>query len=126
MAQNVVLIRALAMRNWTKMPFGFAQKVRFRLEKRRSATEPEPVEFAFQFYTHDLYTFGQKPAHSFYTKWIILKRPSQTNPPTKSSVITLCLAWPFYICHAKNPQTKVRGSNFAQDVEYCQKIRNAH
>ena len=42
------------MRNWTKMPL-VCTKVRFRLEKRRSATEPEPVEFAFQFYTHDLY-----------------------------------------------------------------------
>lgn len=121
MAQNVVLIKGSGNAQLDQNALGFAQKVRFRLEKRRSATEPEPVEFAFQFYTHDLYTFGQKTCAQFLHEVDYFKKTFPNKPADEVIGYHAMSGLAFLYAMQKNPQTKVRGSNFAQDVEYCQK-----
>ena len=120
LAQNVALIKGSGNAQLDQNALGFAQRVRFRLEKRRSATEPEPVEFAFQFYTHDLYTFGQKTCAQFLKEVDYFKKTFPNKPADEVIGYRAMSGMAFLYAMQKNPQINVRGSTFAQDVEYCQ------
>lgn len=98
----------------------FAQKSKFRLEKRRSATELETVEVEFRFHTHTLLTYGQKTCRQFIQEVNYFKNTFPNKPADEVIGYHAMSGMAFIYAMQKTANAKYKGSSFAQDVEFCQ------
>jgi TonB family protein len=119
-AEQVVVVKSSGNPKLDQNALAFAQRVKFRLEKRRSATEPEPVEIDFQFYTQHLETFWQKTCGQFLKDVEYFKKTFPDKSANEVLGYRAMSGLAFLSAMQKNPQLAPSGNTFAQDVEFCQ------
>lgn len=120
-SEQVAVLKSSGNPQLDENALAFVQRVKFRLEKRRSATEPEPVELEFRFYTHYLESFWQKTCGQFIKDVEYFKKTFPAKPADEVFGYRAMSGFAFLAAIQKNPQLVPSGNTFAQDVEFCQK-----
>ncbi len=120
-AQQVVLVQGSGNAQLDQNALAFVQKTKFRLEKRRSATELEPLDIEMRFHTQTLETFGQKTCKQFIKEVDYFKRTFPNKPADQVAGYHAMSGMAFLYAMQRTDKVVPSSSTFAQNVEFCQR-----
>lgn len=117
---NIKLVESSRHPQLDQNALAVAQKTRFELQKRRSATDLEPIELNFSFYSHDLQTFGAKTCGQFLKEVDYFRKTFPDRAASEVFGYSVMAGIAIFQAEQTNPKSNLKGSTFEEDVAYCQ------